>query len=473
MEYCENCGTKLKENDKFCEQCGAKVSEFGATDENQPQRKAELPAENTEPRKQKEQKKERKPLTKKQRRVGASVIGIILFLFLTYQLGSVVYSQERQTDQIIEALSSKDSARLADVITSADSNFEVNDENLESFASYLEKNPNYLSEMISDLSSYGTSGSFYIEQTGKKFGLYEVYELAMMPIYGTVYTNAKGVTVSLGEKELFLSDSDDFYQEVGPFAPGILSFTAAGEVNELPITVTQEVTWLNAESYNEVNLELTGAYFTVYSDLEDADVYIDDKSIGQLKEGRGEFGPVQIVDGIELHIAQTFGDEEVRSETVELTSDHSQYEFKDIVLGTASAASQILRDAYYTASQLTSNYESYVDDYTKYYHTEGPAYEEQRPSFLSFGETMTNDEDVNRVVYEVNVNEMERTASNAFDIEYEVTYKTYHSYNTDKKDGMRHYSKEATIIFEPTNHPDRDYDAFIYEIRNEELLYEE
>jgi len=38
---------------------------------------------------------------------------------------------------------------------------------------------------------------------------------------------------------------------------------------------------------------------------------------------------------------------------------------------------------------------------------------------------------------------------------------------------MRHYSKEATIVFEPTDHPNRDFDSFIYEIRNEELVYEE
>src|SRR5699024_2432549 len=46
-------------------------------------------------------------------------------------------------------------------------------------------------------------------------------------------------------------------------------------------------------------------------------------------------------------------------------------------------------------------------------------------------------------------------------------------YGSDKEDELKHYSIEAAVIFKPTDHPDREYDSYIYEIYDEELLYEE
>lgn len=479
MKFCEACGAKLEENDKFCEQCGKVVEELDSADQVKLQKNTEVKEEIVSNKKDGPtkkvpiKKKERNSLDREQRIIGASVIGIILFLFSAYQLGGFIYSPERQTDKIIEAVTSKDSETLAKVIKSNDSSFEVTSENLENFVSYLDEKPNYFSGMISGLSSYGSYDSFYIEETGKKFGLYPAYELVMTPIYGTVYTNTKGAVISLGEEELFTSESDEFIREVGPFAPGFFTFTAAGEVNGFPITVTEEVTWLSRDTPNEVDLALTGQYFSVRSDLDKADVYVNDKVIGQLADGYGEFGPFPIDTGMTIHVSQTFGAEEVSSETLKLTKDNSYYEFDNVVIGSANEAERLLSNSYAKASQLTRHYASYADEYTKFYHPEGPAYENQRLSFLSYGESMEADEDVNRVNYDVTINEVERTGSNAIDIDYEVTYTTSYSYTADKADAMKHYSKEATILFEPTNHPNRDYDVLIYEIRNEELLYEE
>lgn len=467
VKFCEQCGAELAKDDKFCEQCGKVVAE--EVKEKKEETETKEPAE----KEQSVGNKERKSLTKEQRIIGASVIGIIVVLFSVYQLGSFLYSPERQTDKIVKAISAKNSKQLAGVTTSTDSDFEVTEDSLENFTSYLDENPDYLSWMVSELTDYGSYDSFYIGESGKKFGLYPAYELFMTPVYGTVYTNAAGVAISLGEKELFLSDSEEFTREVGPFAPGILEFSAEGEMNGFPLSVAEEVTWLNGDSYHEVNLSLTGEYFTVRSDLENADVYINDQVIGQLENGYGDFGPIPVTDGMTIHVSQIFGEEEVSSDAQKLTKDNSYYEFDNVVLGSTDEATRVLRNAYSTAAQLTRNYESYADDYTKYYHPKGPAYEEQRLAFLSFGESMDADEDINRVDFDVTTDKVERTTSNTFAIEYEVTYRTYHSYGSDNEDSLRHYSKEATIIFEPTNHPDRDYDVLIYDIQNEELVYEE
>ena len=136
MNYCESCGAKLPKDSKFCEECGAKVEQGEKKESKSPTN---------------EQPTERKPLTKKQRIIGASILAIILFLFTGYQVGSRVYSMENQTSRITEALASKDPEKIAKVVTTDDSNFEVNAKNLEGFVEYLDQNPNYLSDLISEL----------------------------------------------------------------------------------------------------------------------------------------------------------------------------------------------------------------------------------------------------------------------------------------------------------------------------------
>src|SRR5699024_7093802 len=238
MNYCESCGAKLPKGSKFCEECGAK---------------AEQVEEQEIKRTTSERSIERKPLTKKQRIIGASILAIILFLFAGYQVGSRVYSMENQTGRITEALASKDPEKIAKVVTTNDSNFEVNAKNLEGFAEYLDQNPTYLSELINELEDRGKYDAFYIQKNGNRLFFFDGYGLVMVPVYGEVYTENKDVSIRLGDEELFTSDSENYTREVGPYAPGVLTFTAEGTVNGLPLTVTEEVTWLS-DSYNEVDL---------------------------------------------------------------------------------------------------------------------------------------------------------------------------------------------------------------------------
>lgn len=460
MNFCENCGERLEENAHFCEHCGMKVEDVTSST---PKKEESGERKNVE----------RKPLTKKQKTIGAGIIGLILLLFIGYNVGSTVYSQENQTNRITEALVAKDAEKLADVTTTDDPNFEVNADNLEGFISYLDQNPNYLNELVAGLERTGSHGSFVIRQNGSRLGLYDAYELVLQPVYGTVYTNTEDVSISLDDEELPVSDEDDFSGEIGPFAPGFLTFTATGEINDFPITVEQEVTWLDGDS-NDVDLSLTGMHFSVSSDLDNATVYVNGESIGELKDGHGEFGPIPFEEGMELHVAQTFGEDEVVSDPIELTEDETYYEFTDLVVGSEYDVQQLLNNMYRQAYNLTRDYsDNNIEKFNTYFHSEGPAYEEQRSSFISFGESTSNNEKINGVQYNITDLEVERIGANSFDVAYEVTYTTNYNFSADRDDSIRHYGKEATVIFEPTNHPNRDFDSLIYEIRNEELLYEE
>ena len=460
MNFCEHCGGKLEENSLLCEHCGEKVDNVdpAASEKEEP-----LATKNVE----------RKPLTKKQKTIGAGIIALLLLLFIGYNVGSTVHSQENQTSQITEALVAKDADKLADVTTTDDPNLEVNAENLEGFVRYLDQNPNYLNELVAGLERTGRHGPFVIRQNGSRFGLFDAYELVMQPVYGTVSTNTEDVSISLGDEELLVSNDDSYSGQVGPFVPGLLTFTASGMMNEFPITVEHEVEWLDGD-YNEVDLSLTGLHFSVISELENATVYVNGESIGELENGRGEFGPIPFEEGMELHVAQTFGEDEVVSDPIELSETENYYEFNDLVVGDDYDVQQVLSNMYRQVYNLTRNYnEDNVSDLNTYFHPEGPAYEDQRTSFTSFGESTYNNEDVNSVRYNITELEVERVGANSFDVAYEVTYTTNYNYSVGRDNQIQHYGKEATVMFEPTNHPNREYDSLIYEIRNEELLYEE
>src|SRR5699024_1919427 len=185
----------LPKSSKFCEECGAKVEQV---EEQEIKRTTS------------ERSIERKPLTKKQRIIGASILAIIIFLFTGYQVGSRVYSMENQTSRITEVLASKDPEKIAKVVTTDDSNFEVNAKNLEGFVEYLDQDPDYLSELISKLEYRGKYESFYIQKNGHRLFFFDSYDLVMVPVYGEVYTEGKDVSIHLGDEELFTSDSEDF-----------------------------------------------------------------------------------------------------------------------------------------------------------------------------------------------------------------------------------------------------------------------
>lgn len=458
MNYCESCGAKLPKDSKFCEECGAKVEQGEKKESKSPTN---------------EQPTERKPLTKKQRIIGASILAIILFLFTGYQVGSRVYSMENQTSRITEALASKDPEKIAKVVTTNDSNFEVNAKNLEGFVEYLDQNPNYLSELISELEGRGKYDAFYIQKNGNRLFFFDGYGLVMVPVYGEVYTENKDVSIRLGDEELFTSDSENYTREVGPYAPGVLTFTAEGTVNGLPLTVTEEVTWLS-DSYNEVDLTLTGSYFSVESNLESGNVYIDGEKIGQLEDGYGEFGPIQIQDDMKLHVGQSFEDEDVVYDPLELTEETTYYEFDDLDLATEYDVQELINGLYNSAYSLTSNdSQENIKAFNSYFDPEGPAYEDQRSAYLSAIESDRNNEDLSYVSYETTIDEIKRTGAEKFDVTYEFTQRKSFLYGSDKEDELNHYSIEAAVRFKPTDHPDREYDSYIYEIYNEELLYEE
>lgn len=459
MKFCDNCGEKLEENSLFCEACGTRVD---GNDEGTAETTPVTP------------KPERKPLSKTQKTIGIGVVAAAVLLFGGYKLGESVFSEENQTERIVESLVSKDAKELAKVVNSTDPNFKVSVESMESFATYLEQNPNYLNQLVNGLEDYGAYESFYIRQEGKKLGLYEAYELVLTPVYATVRTNAEGTVLTRNGEEIATATSDEFTQELGPFAPGIHNFSAVGEINGNELTTEREVEWIDSYNYYEVDLSLHGEYIYVESDLSGASVYLNDEEVGTIEDYSFEYGPFKWEEGMVVHVGKSFENDEIVSEKYDVVQGNDYYSFTGLSIADEYELSSALNNMYNLLSNLSRYFdEDSQEEFNQSFSTDSAAYENQRVSLAALAESVYEDEEASNLYFDVSLNDFEQVGTNMFDVSYEVTYTTSYNWSSDKNDKMQHYSKEATILFEPTNNPYRDYDVLFTEIRNEELLYEE
>src|SRR5699024_6777482 len=179
------------------------------------------------------------------------------------------------------------------------------------------------------------------------------------------------------------------------------------------------------------------------------------EKIGELEEGYGEFGPIQIEEGMKLHVGQSFDDEEdIVYNSVELTEGTSFYVFNDLNLPTERDVHELINNLYNTAYRLSMNsVQDYIDEFNKYFYPDSPAYKDQRSAYLSAVES-DYDENVNYINYDVTIDEIKRTGAEKFDVTYELTQIIDFAFDTGKEDELKHYSIEAAVVFEPTDHPD-------------------
>ncbi|WP_423188958.1 zinc ribbon domain-containing protein [Alkalibacterium sp. f15] len=459
MFFCEECGSKLEEGSKFCEECGTTVENI-----SDPNKTASSSPKQTT----------KVVLTKTQKIVLGMAVGLGVMSFAGYKIGENVFSQENQKENLIEVLSSNDPEALAGILKTDDPNFEIDAETIAPFVTYLEENPNYLNSLVSELQYSDTYDMLEIRENGAHFLFYDNFELVITPVYATVYTNAKGAKISSNEVELLTSDSDEFYKEIGPLAPGDYDFNVEGVINDSTLTRTENVSLLHSDFITDIDLILQGTYFDVYSDLADATVYVDDKEIGTLTNGEGQFGPIQVELGQTLHVSKSFGDDVISSDKVDLSDYDDTYYFDDLVVADEYDLNDVIYTMYNTASSLTRYYnDSDVEYYATLFSPDGSAYEEQHKQFLAFAKDIYDNEDMDDVSFEVELKEYEQTGMYTFDVHYEVTYVSSFDYRVYRNNKIRHYKKDMTIEYVPTNNPYRDYDAFITDISNEELLYEE
>lgn len=323
MKVCEKCGNEIKENNKFCEKCGAPVT----GDIISKKLSLKKQSEPKQPKQPKPKQEADEKLNKKKKVLAGLVILILISLFTTYKIGESITSKDKVIDKFMTAISEKNIAELQNIIKSSDSRLEINEENLKPLIAYIDENPSYFEQLSkymrgqyqnsnqsirnknqssSVFSDGNNSNIIELKKNGKKFLIYDNYELVMKPFFMNIHNNYKDAVIYINGKEVGKSDSDDFSKEYGPFAPGKYivkavytgKYTTIEAENEIDL-ISDE---LSDEKVFECDLHLEGKYVYIDTYYYDSKIIINGKDSGLSVDdiNREGLGPVDDTTKIQL-----------------------------------------------------------------------------------------------------------------------------------------------------------------------------
>ncbi len=461
---CEKCSYVNEDSAKFCEKCGhllgtepsneQKDEEFHVSEKTR--NKVNLSLAKTKTKK----------LTKVQKIGIIVIIVVVLLLAGGFAFAKNYYSKENQADRYIEIINTGDAAKIAKTISTEDLNFELKEETLQPYADFIKDDKEYVhllsNRMKSESESVDPSYDVYLKRDGKDLLFFDHYELMINPVYAELTTNMEEAVISLNGKEIGTADRSDYTHKVGPLAPGTYMFKSSIEQYGSPLVNEQEVFFSGEEGMNYVDLSLSGVNIDVTSNLTDGIVYLNDKQIGQLKDGEGSFGPVSWSEDSYLSVKKEYTNETIESEQVELMDYDESYYFTLDVLDEYAA-----EDFVSTIYQLTENISYYGEEYDDSYSDNLAEWmvdgenNEIYQTLYSNAIKSYDDETISSVTYNTEVEEVKQIDAYEYEVTYGVTVDTSYSYDSDKEDFEEVIPFKATVVMIESDEYEDDYDTLL------------
>lgn len=317
MNICKECGTTLKKNLKYCPNCGASVSEVT-------QEKLEMNQNHL-------------IIGKKGRIITLISICIAAIVFFTlYQYGANKFSREKQVQAFIQSINKEDIQSLEAVIKTNDPLMKVKEDDIKRYFAYIKDNPSYkrdllmyLNNQASDnmmIQSKTTFTDLQVVEDGKKWFVFPAYKLQVMPYYIQTSTNTAGAKIFVNDKETDTSKTATYNKELGPYFPGSYKVKASATSDISTLETEQEVALANEPTGKvSVDLSLIGDYITVQSDEMDADVYVNGKKKGALKNGVLKLGPVTTDGSVEVHLEKQYDWGKAKTQSIYVGSSSSYF----------------------------------------------------------------------------------------------------------------------------------------------------
>ncbi|MFP7495254.1 zinc-ribbon domain-containing protein [Terribacillus saccharophilus] len=244
MNYCKECGKELKPDAQFCNNCGTSI-----TSSPTPQRQ--------------QQPAPKKKMSKKNKIILASVIAVLVILFAGYKTGEAMTSKEKVIDKFETALAEKDAKKLAKILSTDDKDLTITEDSVKSLITYYDEHPEDLDYLISDMKSQTeesvayASGPVHLSMDGKKYLLYDNYEINVRPYYITMATDYKDTVLKVDGHEVGTADKDAFEKTYGPFLPG---------THEVAATLAHDVVEMSTSESLDLYSEATKTYTSLQLD---------------------------------------------------------------------------------------------------------------------------------------------------------------------------------------------------------------
>lgn len=461
---CEKCGFTNEATAKFCEKCGHSLG-------SQPVKEHKLvDVDALKHTVQKvdlaKAKTKLKSFTKKQK-IGIILIAVLVVLVSGgFAFANNYYSRENQVSRYIEVINTGDAAKIAKVVSTEDLNFELTEESLQPYADYVSEDKEYIRLLTSRMEDeYAAADSFneiYLKQEGKVLFFFDHYELIINPVYAELSTNMKEAVITLNGEDIGTADRSDYSQKVGPLSPGKYIFASAVEQYGTPLANEQEIYFIGENDSSYIDLSLSGVNVEITSNIPDGKVYLNDKEIGELKDGEGVFGPISWQENSYLSVKKEFANETLESNQVELQNYDDYYYFSFDVLDEYGA--QYLIDTIYQMTEDMSYYGNEYDD----------SYRKQLAESLIDGEendvyqTLFNnaqkayaDETISSVNYSAEINSVKQIDAYEYEVTYDLEVDTQYSYDSDKEDFVETIPFKANLVMVGSEEYEDEYNALL------------
>jgi len=264
MNQCPKCGASASTDQLFCNNCGFSFTVSPAAAKH-----------------------------KKSWYIGGGIALILLLTFVFYFFFSG--SEEKTADRFIEALESKDTAVLRELLDSSQSTIVINDTSIQALLDAT-SDGSILRDVENDLKN---KSSIYFTIKEQKHSLLFKKQYVVVPSsYYISLTTPEDATVTVNDTKQSISKNQT--QKIGPFMIGNYPLTASYESSYGKLT---DQTTVNFHRQKEENISVVfkGAYVTISSNRDDAILFVNGKSTGLQVNSSSQIGPVATDGSVTVH----------------------------------------------------------------------------------------------------------------------------------------------------------------------------
>lgn len=323
MSFCKNCGSKLPLNGAFCSNCGEKTTPRNLI-------KEPVVTETREKVKQSAPKKSK---------VGIIVAAVIIALAAG---GHYYLSAQSKPEKVVaafnEAIQNEDIKALTSMMNKGQDKREVTEKEAELFLEYL-TNEADLSSVNKELQKQAIqienvnklepiedeNGNQLVSMkklSEKKLFFYDQYRLDFYPIELMVSTNLEGVQLLLNDKDYIKVNDAEKFVSTGFVFPGEHELKGVYQGEYVKLNEKQKLDFTEAsENKLTVRTEFETTEIIVYSNFDDAILFVNGKSTGKEIGNIETFGPISTDGSISLSAERKVDGKTEKTEAVKIESE--------------------------------------------------------------------------------------------------------------------------------------------------------
>lgn len=325
MNYCKNCGNKLKEGAKFCAKCGRPIGEQTESKSRSGKKETDGSHE-SKPLNEGSAKRRKKPII--------TIIALLALLLLGggyYYLKNIYLSPDKVVEGFAAAVEGKQTNKVRAYINDGQREMKATAEQTEAFITYLNDNPKIYSELYEDLE---TEANYYKEDFhsyeagvdmnnlanvklgGKKWGIFDHYVIEVQPCYVNITSDYNKTEIQIdGQKAGTVSDEAE--ELFGPYLPGEHTIKAVAEGGYGKVTQSDKFDVSSLEDRTASSQFSWDDYFlSIYTNEDEAVLFVNGKSTKKKLKEIDEIGPLPMDGSVKLHAEWKIGKETLKSDTV-------------------------------------------------------------------------------------------------------------------------------------------------------------